>query len=248
MDAVHIDRRARSIATRRTKPRSAADGVPAGRARPGNAGPADRPAARDTYRHGDLRRALLEAGIALARAGGPDAVVLREATRRAGVVPNAAYRHFAGRPALLQAVRGAALSAVAGAMEAELAALRPATLSPAELARASLRAVGTGYLRFARQEPGLFRTAFALPIDAEEGADRGPQSGLNPFQLLGAALDRMVQAGLLPAARRPGAEHLAWSAVHGLAMLVLDGPLRRLTPAQRAALGQRLIDMVEQGL
>src|SRR4026209_334848 len=43
--------------------------------------------ARTTYRHGDLRRALLEADIALARAGGPDAVVLREATRRAGVVP-----------------------------------------------------------------------------------------------------------------------------------------------------------------
>jgi len=42
---------------------------------------------RDTYRHGDLRRALLEAGIELARIGGPDAVVLREATRRAGVVP-----------------------------------------------------------------------------------------------------------------------------------------------------------------
>ncbi|HEX7690533.1 MAG TPA: TetR family transcriptional regulator, partial [Burkholderiaceae bacterium] len=45
------------------------------------------PPPRSTYRHGDLRRALLEAGIALARDGGPDAVVLREATRRAGVVP-----------------------------------------------------------------------------------------------------------------------------------------------------------------
>ncbi|MES2609602.1 MAG: helix-turn-helix domain-containing protein, partial [Pseudomonadota bacterium] len=50
---------------------------------------------RSTYRHGDLRRALLDAGIELARQGGPDAVVLREATRRAGVAPNAAYRHFA---------------------------------------------------------------------------------------------------------------------------------------------------------
>ena len=54
---------------------------------------------RRSYRHGDLRRALLDAGVALAREGGPDAVVLREATRRAGVVPNAAYRHFAGRQA-----------------------------------------------------------------------------------------------------------------------------------------------------
>src|SRR5688500_16812376 len=95
--------------------------------------PAITPPARSTYRHGDLRRALLEAGMELARKGGPDAVVLREATRRAGVAPNAAYRHFASREALLQAVRAAALSAVAAAMEAELAKL-PAGLPPADLA------------------------------------------------------------------------------------------------------------------
>ena len=59
---------------------------------------------RSSYRHGDLHRALLEAGIALAREGGPQAVVLREATRRVGVVPNAEYRDFAGRQALLEAL------------------------------------------------------------------------------------------------------------------------------------------------
>ena len=207
-------------------------------------------ATRDTYRHGDLRRALLEAGIALARIGGPDAVVLREATRRAGVAPNAAYRHFASRQALLQAVRAAALSAVAVAMEAELAAL-PDDLPPADFARASVRAIGTGYLRFAQTETGLFRTAFAASGQLQQGepdpATAG-QSGLNPFELLGAALDRLVQAGVMPPERRPGAEFLAWSAVHGLAMLVIDGPLGNVVGTQMAQLGRRLLDMVEKGL
>ena len=204
---------------------------------------------RSTYRHGDLRRALLEAGIALARAGGPDAIVLREATRRAGVVPNAAYRHFASREALFEAVRAAALAALAAAIEAELAAVGKRRRPPDE-ARASLRAVGTAYLRFAQQETGLFRTAFATVSTTRGIADpamAGP-GGLNPFQLLGAALDRLVAAGVLPRARRPGAEFLAWSAVHGLAMLVIDGPLRRFSPAQIRAVGQRVLDMVEQGL
>jgi AcrR family transcriptional regulator len=208
------------------------------------------PAARSTYRHGDLRRVLLEAGIELARAGGPDAVVLREATRRAGVAPNAAYRHFAGREALLQAVRAAALSAVAGAMEAELATL-PADLPPAEFARASVRAVGTGYLGFALAEPGLFRTAFArsdVLIQATPETPTAGPGGLNPFELLGAALDRLVTAGVMPPERRPGAEYLAWSAVHGLAMLVVDGPLAPVIGPQMAQIGQRLIDMVEKGL
>src|SRR3954453_15839620 len=114
-----------------------------------------RPRSRSTYRHGDLRRALLDAGIELAREGGPLAVVLREATRRAGVVPNAAYRHFASRQELLEAVRAAALADLARTMEAELAAINPA-LPAVEQARASLRAVGLGHLRYALAKPGLF--------------------------------------------------------------------------------------------
>jgi AcrR family transcriptional regulator len=211
-------------------------------------GPSAGRPARGTYRHGDLRRALLDAGIELARSGGPDAVVLREATRRAGVVPNAAYRHFGSRQALLQAVRSAALSALAVAMEAELARLRGKR--PAEFARARLRAIGAGYLRFAQTETGLFRTAFAVPAELRGVAVPGGagNSGLNPFELLGAALDRLVEAGVLPAERRPGAEYLAWSAVHGLAMLVIDGPLRSFTRAQMQDIGQRVLDMVEKGL
>jgi AcrR family transcriptional regulator len=204
---------------------------------------------RGTYRHGDLRRALLDAGIALARAGGPDAVVLREATRRAGVVPNAAYRHFASRQALLQAVRSAALAALAVAMESELARLRPRRRR-ADLARARLRAIGTGYLDFAQAETGLFRTAFAAPDEVPKTADpdKAGKSGLDPFQLLGAALDGLVEAGVLPCERRPGAEYLAWSAVHGLAMLVIDGPLRHLVRLRTRTIAERLLDMVEKGL
>ena len=205
--------------------------------------------ARSTYRHGDLRRALLESGIALAQTGGPDAVVLREATRRAGVVPNAAYRHFASRMELLQAVRLTALSRLALSMEAELGALSSA-LGPAELARASLRAVGLGYLHFALTETGLFRTMFAVPYEWPATPDpaKAGATGLNPFQLLAMALDRMVAADVLPKERRLGAEFLAWSTVHGFAMLVIDGPLHGFARTQIDALGQRAVAMVEQGL
>jgi AcrR family transcriptional regulator len=185
----------------------------------------------------------------LARDGGPEAVTLREATRRAGVVPNAAYRHFANRDALLRAVRAVALSSLAVAMEKRLARLRGDTDS-ADYARGALRSIGTAYLDFAGKETGLFRTAFAMAGGRETAGDPGwaGRSGLNPFQLLGSALDRMVAAGVLPTDRRPGAEYLAWSAVHGLAMLVLEGPLRRLTRAQARNIGTRLLDMVEKGL
>lgn len=204
---------------------------------------------RDTYRHGVLRRALVEAGTEMAREGGPGAVVLREATRRAGVAPSAAYRHFEDRQALLDAVCSAAQAALAVAIENELAGL-PREGEPADLARARLRAVGTGYLRFAREEPGLFRTAFSASENLRSAASpaRAGEGGLTPFQLLEAALDGLIEAGALPRERRPGAEFLAWSAVHGLAMLLIDGPLRGLEGTAAHDVGQRVIDMVERGL
>jgi AcrR family transcriptional regulator len=204
------------------------------------------PPPRGTYRHGDLRHALLEAGIELARSGGPAAVTLREATRRAGVVPNAAYRHFANQQDLLHGVRSAALSALAVSMEMELSMIA-ADLSPAAFANASLRAVGTGYLRFARTEPGLFRTAFGTGPQPT-GTSNSEQASDGPFQLLSLALDRMEAANVLPGERRAGAEYLAWSAVHGLAMLVIDGPLRAMDDQQIEALIPRLLEMVEKGI
>lgn len=211
----------------------------------------DQSSPRTTYRHGDLRRALIDAGTDLAREGGPDAVVLREVTRRAGVTPNAAYRHFTDKGALLWAVSLAAQSRLAAAMEDELSAIFDgARQDDAVVARARLRAVGAGYLRFAQTEPGLFRTAFANHVDLRDAAtgDSAGPHGRTPFQLLSDALDALVDAGVLSADRRAGAEFVAWSSVHGLAMLVIDGPLRGLDPDQRLVAAQRLLEMVEKGI
>lgn len=204
-------------------------------------------AARIRYHHGDLHQALLAAGVELAREGGPDAVVLREATRRVGVSPNAAYRHFADRDALLNSVSSEAQAALARVIEEEFD-LAPATDGP-ESARARLRAIGTAYVRFARGNPGLFETAFGVPVDLNRSGDpqaAGP-SGRTPFELLTMAIDEYVAAGIMPAGRRPGAEFLAWSAVHGLAMLLIDGPLRSMPDAQKDAMTQQVVDMVDAG-
>ncbi|WP_433253751.1 TetR/AcrR family transcriptional regulator [Streptosporangium sp. CA-135522] len=207
------------------------------------------PPQRRTYRHGNLRQALLEAGFALARTGGPEAVILREATRRAGVAPNAAYRHFADRDALIHAVSLAAMAELAHTMETEQADL-PRLDDPVQAACARFRAVGTGYLRFARTEPGLFRTAFFVPADMSQAqaAPSAGTSGLTPFQLLGAALDDLVTVGRMSAEHRPGAEFIVWAGVHGLAALLIDGPLRGLQDAQADEATHLLIDMIERGL
>ena len=89
-----------------------------------------------TYHHGNLRPALVEAAVELARVSGPDGVVLREVARQTGVSHNAAYRHFADRDELLAEVAALGMSRLADAMEERVATVT--TGSPTVRARRRL--------------------------------------------------------------------------------------------------------------
>jgi AcrR family transcriptional regulator len=204
------------------------------------------PGRRKPYHHGALHSALVEASIALAREGGPDRVILREVARAAGVSHSAAYRHFTDREALLAEVSQHARHELAAEMR------RRVNRNTDPLAR--LQAVGAAYIDFALSQPGLFRTAFtshpATSQDDNQDASSRPDVGSDsaePYEILRDVLDEAVAAGLLDTHRRPGAEIAAWSAVHGLASLLLDGPL----PTTGAALEfarSRVLNLIERGL
>jgi AcrR family transcriptional regulator len=188
------------------------------------------------------------AGLELARAGGPDAVVLREATRMVGVVPNAAYRHFADRDELLAAVCTAAMRELAARMAAGVARV-PGAYGDAAAARQRLGAIGTAYLEFAREEPGLFATAFAVPQQHAYGVrDGGTGPERTPLDQLRAALDELVDAGVLDRRRRDGIEYPVWSTVHGLAVLAGQGPLRDVPDAMRDHLAELTLNFIGEGL
>ena len=198
---------------------------------------------------GMVRQGLIEAGVELARQGGPNAVVLREATRAVGVAPNAAYRHFADRDALLGAVCAEAMRRLAEWMELARGSVSQRHGSKAG-ATGRFRATNAAYLRFALEETGLFDTAFAVPADityADDAAAAGA-SGRTPFQLLNEALDELVDASILSTKRRPGIEYSAWAAVHGMAVLLTHGPLRQLAASSTNALLDSLDQFILRGL
>jgi len=163
-------------------------------------------------------------------------------------VPNAAYRHFADRDALLADVGVAAMGELARRMREHVAAV-PEHQDPKETALARLGALGEAYLEFAMDETGLFETAFAVPRHLEYAAGTaGEELGPMPFQLLGAALDELVAAGLLPAKRRPDAEYPVWASVHGMAVLTTRGPLRELPEPFVRHVGDQLFAFITRGL
>jgi AcrR family transcriptional regulator len=184
------------------------------------------------YHHGDLRTALIDAGLQLTRSGGPEALTIREATRQVGVSPNAAYRHFVDREALL--------SAVASAIQHQMVARMQS--SARGQASDRLRAVGMGYIKFALDEPGWFMVAFFSAEVTTETATAPPYLALID------ALDAMVSAKALSPDRRAGAEWPCWSAVHGFAELALRGPLRHASRREVDALAGRTVDDIIAGV
>lgn len=198
------------------------------------------PGAARRYHHGNLRAELIDTAVDQARAGGADAVVLRDAARRTGVSHNAAYRHFADRDDLLAEVSERGMAELEQRMRDRLVDLPDD--DHGELPCARLRAVGREYVHFALAEPGLFATAFAC-ARPKDGAP-----GQGPYGVLSTVLDELVTTGVLPAERRPGADVTCWAAVHGFAVLCLQGPLRDLPEREREAQLDGLLERLSRGL
>lgn len=169
------------------------------------------------YHHGNLRRALLDAALALFSERGSVDFTFRELARAAGVTHNAPYRHFSGRDELLAALREEGLARLAAHEEASLA-------SAARDPRSRVTALGEAYVRFALAEPQIFRLVLAHPRDEAETSTRGTAS----YRLLEGTLDEAQRKG---AVRRDlTARELAlaaWSLVHGIASLLASGHVPR---------------------
>lgn len=178
---------------------------------------------RQTYHHGHLHEVLVKKGLEMARSGGTEAVVLREATRRAGVSPNAAYRHFANREALLDEVGLAAADQIGVVMREAVAEAQP--IDDESVAVSQLVAACRAYLDFALTEPGLFDVAYRISdtgLDALN-VDRSKAPNLPDSVIQDVLSDREVTLSDRVDVR--SLVILLWSVLHGFASLSTSGPL-----------------------
>ena len=168
------------------------------------------PEANRAYHHGDLRSALIEAGLKALETSDPNELSLRQLAREVGVSATAVYRHFPDKRALLSALADTGL--------AMLGAQQKAAADAVGGGKAGFSATGRAYVRFAIAHPGLFRLIFThADPERESAADDNPAT-----QLLRANAEALGGGGDL-ATRAFMAR--GWAMAHGLAMLILDGRL-----------------------
>jgi AcrR family transcriptional regulator len=170
---------------------------------------------RSTYHHGHLRPALIAAARALLEERGSEAVGLREAARRVGVSPTATYRHFRDKDDLLAAVAAAGFREFAAALAQGGREGQP------------LSAMGAAYVDFALARPGMFRLMFSRLMAKRELYPEYRDAADEAFAVLRRGVQSQAPAGEGHGAAVDAAAIAAWSLVHGLSHLILDGALPR---------------------
>ena len=168
------------------------------------------------YHHGDLRDALVAAGMALLEQRTTQQLSLREVARAVGVSATAVYRHFPDKDALMRAMAGRGF-AMLGEMQARAAS---GLGQPA-----AFIAAGVAYVRFALSNPAVFRVMFSCPPPRDLFSE-APDEQAEPLQILRGNVAALVEPEAEPASvheARKIASISAWALVHGLATLLLDG-------------------------
>lgn len=173
---------------------------------------------KKTYHHGDLKSALIRAGLEILEQDGLEALSLRAIAARVGVSHTAPRNHFDGLTGLLSAIAAEGFRRHAAEMRRGVEDLPKG--------RARLLAAAEGYVRFARENPALFRLMFSPILCGRDDPDLATASA-DSYGVL-----QDIAEGL--AWVRPGPQHgpeiealrtemMLWSLVHGYASLMIEG-------------------------
>jgi AcrR family transcriptional regulator len=172
-------------------------------------------------RPADLRRAILDASLALIDEGGLNALSLREAARRAKVTHGAPYHHFADRSAILAALAEEGFALLTREMNSAMKKEPRGSV-------ARFEACGRGYFRFALRHPAhmkmMFRPELANPSEHPQ-VDEAAAAAMN---VLFECVLECQEAGTAREGDPMPLVVTSWATIHGLATLWLDGPLCRM--------------------
>lgn len=188
---------------------------------PANQRQPPRPKRPNRYHHGDLPRALLDAALRIVQTEGMEALTLRAVARLAGVSQAAPYRHFANKEAILAGVAEEGFRSL-------MAAMRQSVQASGDIPLARLRAVGIGYVTFATSHPSHFRVMFGRDMADRSAFPTLRQVASDTLDMVVDAIADCQRAGLVRSEEAAADLALtAWSSVHGLSALLVDGVLDR---------------------
>lgn len=183
-----------------------------------------------TYHHGDLKNALIQAGIEILAEEGVGGLSLRKAARRAGVSHGAPYAHFADKQTLIAAIASDGHQKINDRLEGVLAA------HPDDPLRQFTGAVWA-YMQFGLESPAHYKVTFSGAIENEHIHPDFMEYSQRNMRLLKTIVERCRAAGIFNSAEMETELQAfsVWGLIHGMVSLMIQGQLpgnllRRVQP------------------
>jgi AcrR family transcriptional regulator len=193
---------------------------------------------RKNYHHGNLKNALIAAGMKIISKEGLGGLSLRKVAKKAGVSPTAPYAHFKDKQALIAAISTLGYHHLYDQLTSTV------SLHVGD-PQSMLIEVGWSYVQFALSDPERFKVMFSGILEQEKDYPEFREMALKNFELLVTLVVGCQEAGLLT----PGpADMIAvrlWSVVHGFVTLLLEGQISH-TLLNRISIRDLLIFMLNE--
>ncbi|MDB4222597.1 TetR/AcrR family transcriptional regulator [Granulosicoccus sp.] len=191
---------------------------------------------KGVYHHGNLADSLLDSVDELATQFGLEAVTLRACAKKIGVSPSSAFRHYSDKRDLMTAFATRALLQLSDTLSA---ATEKATKEKSD----ALMAVGLAYITFAIDKPAFFRAMWNEETLYTNSENYMAAADSLSAHLKGGFADTIADTD--PDSLSPE-ELLAWSSVHGLANLFVDGPIGKgQTRKQKLELATQMLNAIK---
>lgn len=173
---------------------------------------------RKNYHHGDLKNALIQAGVDILSKEGIDGLTLRKVAQRAGVSHNAPYSHFPDKQSLIAAISTEGFHQLYAALDAAISA------NPKNPKR-QLQLGALAYVKFALNNTDNFKIMFSGVLEKEKEYPAFVEISQKTFQRVVDVVRNCQKAGLLSSASPELTAVVVWGQVHGVISLALEGQI-----------------------
>jgi AcrR family transcriptional regulator len=170
------------------------------------------------YHHGDLKNALIKAGIEILSQEGVGVLSLRRVAQRAGVSHAAPYAHFADKQALIAAISTEGYRKLYEKLELVQ------RLYDGDPLRQLVEAAWV-YTGFALDDPGHFKITFSSMIAREKDYPAFVEMSQKSFAVVIKIVGTCQQAGIFAPGPTDAVAVSVWSLVHGFVSLLLEGQI-----------------------
>lgn len=166
-----------------------------------------------SYHHGDLRNALIEAGIELINEIGTEQLSLRKVAARCGVSQAAPYSHFQSKEALLLSMQEHVTKQLMAVLHAAI------NTCPDQNDPYVLIHMGKAYVMFFIEHPQYFSFLFSQPVmTVDLSLDGDGSMNFPPYELMKSITIRIFGNQMMPDKIEDVIISM-WATVHGLASI-----------------------------